>query len=125
MIILCSIYAGSALAEPISLLCTTEYELLGEGRVPFVESYYIDIEKEEMFKGNSQGKYWEALEDVRITKISVSGYTFYGSKANYQKDNVDRTNLVLTRTSKLFRDTAITLPIGKCEIADFDIETAF
>ena len=127
LIILCSIYAGSALSEPISLLCKTDYYFASDGHyAELVESFYIDIEKEEMLKGDSLGKNWEALEDVRITKVAISGYNFYDSdKTNYHKYTVNRTNLELNNAARFFYDSNDPLPKGKCEIADFDIETAF
>lgn len=123
MIFLCSIYAGSALAEPISLLCSGYVEVDGEW-VKEINSLYIDIEEDEMFYTGEERKKWTVLEDMKVDRVSVSGTQFLGSKEIYITYTVDRTDLELNSTMSIFGDTKI-LSNNKCEIAGFKIERAF
>ena len=127
MIILLSIYAGSALAEPISLICTADAAINGETQKSIFH-LYINIEEEEMLfrasdETGSEEMDWEVMEDMQVDKLSVSGKWFFAGKiyANY---TVDRKNLEVNRTVNVFGKEEEPKKY-KCEIAEFKIETAF
>ena len=128
MIILLSIYAGSALAEPISLICTEDSEINGETEKS-INHLYINIEEDEMlFRGSdetgSEEMDWIVMEDIQVDRLSVSGKWLIGGKSIYTTYTVDRENLELNRTVTTFgKEEALTK--SKCEFADFKIETAF
>jgi hypothetical protein len=129
MIILCSIYAGSALAEPISLLCTADIETDGE-REKAISHLYIDIEEDEMLyrasdEMASEKMDWVVLEDMKVDRLSVSGTWFMGSKEIHAIYTVDRTDLELSTTMSIFGERGKQKK-AECEIADFKIkERAF
>ncbi|MDB2352223.1 hypothetical protein N9V92_03440 [Luminiphilus sp.] len=125
IIILCSIYAGSSLAEPISLLCTANVGIDGE-REKAIHHLYIDIEEDEiLYRASdemaSEKMDWVVLEDVKVDRLSVSGTWFLGSKEIHTTYTVHRTDLELNQTMSIFGDTK-KLRKAECEIADFKIE---
>ena len=128
MIILLSIYASSALAKPISLICTEDSEINGETEKA-INHLYINIEEDEMlFRGSdetgSEEMDWIVMEDIQVDRLSVSGKWLIGGKSIYTTYTVDRENLELNRTVTTFgKEEKLTK--SKCEIADFKIETAF
>ena len=113
----------SALAEPISLLCTADFEENGERKIE-THHLVIDIEEKEMVYGGPKREKWTALEDIEIDKVSVTGTMFLGSKDIYIIMEVDRTNLDLDQKLFILGDP-VDSPTAKCEIADFEIETVF
>ena len=122
MIILCSIYAGSSLAEPISLSCISEYEKEGEQKTE-TKYFYIDVENKEMLLSAKKEK-WQVLEDFKADKVSVTGTFFLGSRDIYTVYTINRVTLELNSTLYMFKKENQLAP-AKCEISKFDIDTKF
>jgi hypothetical protein len=113
----------SALAEPISLYCISEFEEDGEQKTE-ARSFYIDVDKKEMLLSSDKREKWTVLEDFRADTVSVTGTFFLGSRDIYTVYTINRVNLELNSTLYMFKEENKLTP-AKCGISNFKIDTKF